>query len=281
MTSEQTTPVAPPSPATLTHADAAAELRRPFAPGAIGFRPMQAVTYQGQAYGGVQIAAFITAQSVAARLNHVCPGCWEMTFHPVPSELVPARVDDQGQVLPPERLYLTARLAITLPAAPGEAPSCAVYEDVGEMAAGSRAGLKALYSDARKRVAVAAGIGAYLYTALREVVLPVGNGPGQVAESGRGRKTTYVLGEATEALLRNGYLARMQTPPVLRDFGQILSHGEPEDGRPAGDESDGAQITAAPAPVTAPVTASTAEGVAATAPANGTPAVPTGLAGLS
>jgi hypothetical protein len=36
------------------------------------------------------------------------------------------------------------------------------------------AGLKALYSDARKRAAVAAGIGAYLYTALAPVVLPIG-----------------------------------------------------------------------------------------------------------
>jgi uncharacterized RmlC-like cupin family protein len=34
--------------------------------------------------------------------------------------------------------------------------------------------LKALYSDARKRAAVAAGICAYLYTALEPVVLPIG-----------------------------------------------------------------------------------------------------------
>ena len=36
------------------------------------------------------------------------------------------------------------------------------------------AGLKALHSEARKRAAVAAGIGAYLYTALEPVVLPIG-----------------------------------------------------------------------------------------------------------
>ncbi len=48
------------------------------------------------------------------------------------------------------------------------------------MDAGSFAGLKALYSDARKRAGVAAGIGAYLYTALEPVILPIGDGPRQV-----------------------------------------------------------------------------------------------------
>ena len=42
------------------------------------------------------------------------------------------------------------------------------------MGSSSLAGVKALYSDARKRAAVAAGIGAYLYTSLEAVVLPIG-----------------------------------------------------------------------------------------------------------
>jgi hypothetical protein len=40
------------------------------------------------------------------------------------------------------------------------------------MDAANYEGLKTLYSDARKRACVAAGISAYLYTSLAEVVLP-------------------------------------------------------------------------------------------------------------
>ena len=73
---------------------------------------------------------------------------------------------------------------------PAAADVDAVYEDIGEMDAGSLAGLKALYSDARKRAAVAAGIGAYLYTALAPVVLPIGPDPRQVqASAARARAT--------------------------------------------------------------------------------------------
>ena len=66
----------------------------------------------------------------------------------------------------------------------------AVYEDIGECDAGSLAGLKALYSDARKRAAVAAGIGAYLYTALAAVVLPIGPGARQVQASAAPARAT-------------------------------------------------------------------------------------------
>jgi len=65
-------------------------------------------------------------------------------------------------------------LIVTLPVRPGGRDVEAVYEDVRELDVGSPAGLKALYSDARKRAGVAAGIGAYLYTALQPVVLPIG-----------------------------------------------------------------------------------------------------------
>lgn len=68
-----------------------------------------------------------------------------------------------------------------MPISEGGSDVEAVYEDVGEMDGASRAGLKALYSDARKRAAVAAGIGAYLYTALEPVVLPIGTNDRQVS----------------------------------------------------------------------------------------------------
>ena len=94
----------------------------------------------------------------------------------------------------PSRLYLACRLTITLPARGGRRPDVdAVYEDIGEMDAGSFAGLKALYSDARKRAAVAAGIGAYLYTALAPVVLPIGPGDRQVQAIRRGQGKSDLL----------------------------------------------------------------------------------------
>ncbi len=92
------------------------------------------------------------------------PGRWRRQFQSVPAEFAPAAG---------KRTYLACRLIVTLPVEEGGPEVEAVYEDVGEMDSGSFAGLKALYSDARKRAAVAAGIGAYLYISL-EAVLPIG-----------------------------------------------------------------------------------------------------------
>src|SRR5207302_10981075 len=122
----------------------------------------------GAPFGGAQVAAFIGAQSVLQRLNAVVPGRWRQEFQlidPPPGS---------------RRLYMACRLIISLPISEGGADVEAVYEDVGEMDGVSRAGLKALYSDARKRAAVAAGIGAYLYTALEPVILPIGPTNNQV-----------------------------------------------------------------------------------------------------
>ena len=147
------------APSAHTHARAAELFRRPFAPGAIGFRAMMKVPLNGDPFGGAQVAAYIGAQSVIQRLNAVVPGRWRQEFRPIDP--------------PPgsKRIYLACRLIVTLAAEEGGPEVEAVYEDVGELDPGSRAGLKALYSDARKRAAVAAGIGAYLYTALEPVVL--------------------------------------------------------------------------------------------------------------
>jgi hypothetical protein len=103
----------------------------------------------------------------------------------------------------------------------------------------SRAGLKALYSDARKRAAVAAGIGAYLYTALEPVVLPIGSGERQVQVLRRsGKADQLVLSAATEQWLRNGYQQRMATEAVRRNLGEILPHGEPERGMGQGEAAE-------------------------------------------
>src|SRR5690242_11265609 len=93
-------------PPARTHAEAAALFRRPFAPGAIGFRAMTKVPYDGQPYAGAQVAAYIGAQSVIQRLNAVVPGRWRQQFQTLPAEFTPA-----GS----RRVYLACRLIVTLP----------------------------------------------------------------------------------------------------------------------------------------------------------------------
>ena len=230
-----------PNPATTTAAAAPARthqqagelFRRPFAPGAIGFRAMTKVTLGGVQYGGAQVAAFLNAQSIVQRLNQVVPGRWRQEFQPIASELTAGGSSS--------RKYLACRLIITLPVEEGAPEVEAVYEDIGEMDAGSLAGLKALYSDARKRAAVAAGIGAYLYTALEPAVLPIGPSARQVQaiRRGQGKSDLLVISAETEQWLRHGYQARMNTPAVRRDLGEILSHGEPETGMGQGEAADG------------------------------------------
>jgi hypothetical protein len=234
--------------------------RRPFAPDAIGFRAMTKVPLGDDPWGGAQVAAFIGAQSVLQRLNCVVPGRWRMTFSGLDGDLLAATTPLDGR----QRLYLSCRLIVTLPHTPGGPDSDVVYEDIGELEAGSLAGLKALYSDARKRAAVAAGIGAYLYTSLAAVVLPIGPAIRQAQCLRRnGRSDLLTLSPATESWLRDGYRTRMQTESVLRDLGPMLAHGEPDDGIGQGERTDDA---ARPGPDPAPQTPAPA---APAAPANG------------
>src|SRR5947209_18161120 len=117
---------------------------------------------------------------------------------------------------------MACRLPVSLPIEDGGPEVEAVYEDVGEMDGASRAGLKALYSDARKRAAVAAGVGAYLYTALEPVVLPIGPNDRQVQVIRRsGNADILALSSATAQWLRHGYHQRMSTEAVRRDLGEI------------------------------------------------------------
>jgi len=225
MSSEKIDDTTPPAE---THAQAIELFRRPFAPGAIGFRAMTKVTYNGDPYGGAQVAAYLGAQSVIQRLNAVVPGRWRQEFRHVEVSATAGK-----------KLYLACRLIITLPVLEGAPDIEAVYEDIGDMDAGSFAGLKALYSDARKRAGVAAGIGAYLYTALESVVLPIGPGNRQVQAIRRqGKSDLLILSAATEQWLRSGYAIRMSTEAVRRDLGEILPHGEPESGMGQGEAAE-------------------------------------------
>jgi hypothetical protein len=229
-----------------THAEAAVLFRRPFAPGAVGFRAMTKVAWNGQPYGGAQVAAYIGAQSVIQRLNAVVPGRWRQQFQTLPAELAPA-----GN----RRVYLACRLIVTLSAEDGGPDVEAVYEDLGEMDSGSLAGVKALYSDARKRAAVAAGIGAYLYTSLEAVVLPIGPNAKQVQCIRRqGKSDLLVLSAETEQWLRCGYQIRMSTDAVRRDLGEILAHGEPENGIGQGEVADQAAQPTNEPPAADPLT---------------------------
>ncbi len=232
------------NPPARTHAQAAALLRRPFAQGAIGFRAMTKVPFNGDPFGGAQVAAYIGAQSVLQRLNAVVPGRWHQEFR-----LLEPRPEAR-------KLYMACRLTISLPVAEDGLDLDAIYEDIGEMDSGSRAGLKALYSDARKRATVAAGIGAYLYTALEAVVLPIGPHARQVQCIRRqGKPDLLVLSRETEEWLRHGYQTRMSTEAVRRDLGEILAHGEPENGIGQGEVADQA---AQPAEQSGPEAASPA-----------------------
>ncbi|MEA2313052.1 MAG: hypothetical protein QOE28_3020 [Solirubrobacteraceae bacterium] len=252
-------------PPARTHEQAIALLRRPFAPGAIGFRAMGKTQLGGDPYGGANVAAYLNAQSILQRLNCVAPGRWRQRFAPAPPELTAGA----------ERRYLACQLLISLPHVEGGADTEAVYEDVGELDDGALAGLKALYSDARKRAAVAAGIGAYLYTTLEPVVLPIGPAVRQVQAIRRpGRRDLLVLSPETEQWLRDGYLARVTSEVVARDLGPILAHGEPETGRGQGEAGElpaPEPDTAEPARVQAPAGASGEGEQAAGAPAAGSP----------
>ena len=121
------------------------------------------------------------------------------------------------------------------------------------MDSGSFAGVKALYSDARKRAAVAAGIGAYLYTSLEAVVLPIGPHARQVQAIRRqGKSDLLVLSAETEQWLRHGYQIRMSTEAVRRDLGEMLAHGEPENGIGQGEVADQAAQPASEPPAPEP-----------------------------
>ena len=97
-----------------THQQAVELFRRPFAPGAIGFRAMTKVAYNGDPWGGAQVAAYLNAQSVIQRLNCVVPGRWRQEFGPLEGDLLAASADGDRR----SRLYLACRLIVTLPIKP-------------------------------------------------------------------------------------------------------------------------------------------------------------------
>src|SRR3954454_13421060 len=98
MSADHTAGLAPPA---HTHDQATNLFRRPFAPGAVGFRAMNKVAWGNAPYGGAQVAAYIGAQSVLQRLNCVVPGRWRMGFSALEGDLPAAAADGQ----PRRKLY--------------------------------------------------------------------------------------------------------------------------------------------------------------------------------
>ncbi|MDW5593007.1 hypothetical protein VSS74_01570 [Conexibacter stalactiti] len=245
-----------------THSEAVEQFRRPFAAGAIGFR----ITHQlaaGDAYpdGAVVVVPYVRAQSVIVRLNSLIPGRWSMRFDEFQLDL--------NQIGGGARLFLICRLTVTLPREAGGPDVDVMYEDVGEAGTTVRHPVKALYSDARKRAAAAAGIGTYLYTVLPETTLPA-NG-GRVANAIDGE---LVLTSTAITGLRERYREQVARAAVTDELGEVLQHGEPDDG-PADDPARSATAMASSsAPGPASTVASTDEpvrdlGGAVSAPTDG------------
>ncbi len=84
-------------------------------------------------------------------------------------------------------------------------------------------------------------------------MLPIGPHAKQVQCIRRqGKSDLLVLSPETEQWLRHGYQTRMSTEAVRRDLGEILAHGEPENGIGQGEVADQGAQPAGEAPVSEP-----------------------------
>lgn len=229
-----------------THSEAVEQFRRPFGAGAIGFRILRQLT-AGDVHrdGAVVVAPYVRAQSVVVRLNNLVPGRWAMRFDEFQLDL--------NQIGGGARLFLICRLTVTLPREAGGPDVDVTYEDIGEADTTVRHPVKALYSDARKRAAAAAGIGTYLYTVVPETTLPADGG--HVARAADGEP---VLTASAVRGLRERYKEQVSSSAIATEFGETLQHGE-SDECPADPDQTGPVAAAPPAGAAASPAASTDE----------------------
>ena len=207
---------------------AGALLRRPFAPGAIGFRAMMKVPLQRRPVrrrAGRRLHRRPIGGAAPQRMS--CPAAGARS-----SACSTRRQGGQEAVH-------ACRLTITLPVESGGPDVEAVYEDVGEMdvrLARRAEGALLRRAQARRR-------------RRRDRRLPVhGARAGRAADRARtpGRSSRsagraadlLAISAATEQWLRHGYEARMSTDAVRRDLGEILAHGEPETGMGQGEAAE-------------------------------------------
>jgi hypothetical protein len=72
------------SPPARTHAEAAALFRRPFAPGAIGFRAVTEAPYRGEPDAGAQVAAYLGAHRSSSASTPSSPAAGANSSIPSP-----------------------------------------------------------------------------------------------------------------------------------------------------------------------------------------------------
>jgi len=173
-------------------ASAIPELRRPFTPAAVKFKP-QSVLGEGK---GVLCVAYIDMRLVSERLNHICPNDWSDAYRPVGNGVMWCDLTVHG----------------------------VTRSDVGEGTG------KALVSDALKRAAVKFGVGVSLY-AVPELKIWANQGRDLVSiwESGvkqNGKKKYDArIEDAGHAHLVAQYGAWLEQ--VGRQaFGEPLDHGD-------------------------------------------------------
>jgi Rad52/22 family double-strand break repair protein len=203
-----------------TLADALPELRRPFTPNAIKFKPQATSERDGKMYG--LVSYYLDARLAAARLTHTVAD-WSDEYD------VLIRHPEAVRVGLPVECRLTV-LGVT-------------RRDIGQIVPGEmdEKAWKSAYSDAFKRAAVKFEIGAYLY-----------GGPQVWAECKVGRNGK-AQGFAAEGVTkaRQAYAAWIASKPMKELFGDPLDHGdvgdehEAEEGSGAGRQPD---ANAQPAP---------------------------------
>lgn len=210
--------------------DALPNLRRPFAPSAVKWKPQATWPKNGPAEGAIFVG-YIDARLVAARLNKVVGGNWSET---------PKRIEGQANALMYELKVFDQ-----------------THVDIGiGQGQDAEMKLKAVHSDALKRPAVRFGIGESLY-AMPEIRMTVtedgaerSDGTPTIKRLKDGKLPSY-LPERIYAYLRERYEAWLKAEGEAA-FGPVLDHGDASTGSvgyedPAAEADDDQQKdTAAP-----------------------------------
>lgn len=185
-------------------------LRRPFTPGAVGFKVQKIWMENG---GAALIVGYVDARLVAERLNMVVGERWSDEYKDVPGR-------------PGAKTCLLTVGGVT-------------RQDVGE--ASGLALEKALRSDAFKRAAVKFGVGVSVYAMPRLMFLP-SDGLRAIKvynpRTNRRDKDSFALTEAGQALARRRYEDWLKETG-LQAFGDPLDHGDTEDSQGDWEAEDG------------------------------------------